>query len=426
MCSKKKGVKVAKIVALVGLGVLGVGGIIIGIPQLGLLAGNLVFAAVGLGSAATMGSLVGGYALYRDERYIQLEEESKKKQIKINQLTEANTKNDNELIILEERIETTETKNKSYLKEYEKKMADSEKDQEKIDELERANQRLQKKANQLEQEKEENGGNGYLNSKDYSKLYYGSYHLQNYLQTAVMNHLGGYTCSSRLLLARSFQNLAGETYRVMVLPPVTSRETGLQRLAFCLNASEFIDSLSGIENLKLVFPYLDLDAGHWHTAEVIINRNSPTDYKITIYLHDPRGGGQAPTLLIRRLDYLVTEKIKTINSQANIQFEILGSPYKTCRQSKPDKISCGPIVGEEVILRIQDKSLDRCIPYEFGTSEIVHKQKSELDSLQEKNALSLIESRRYQFLSNHVSGSFNSISNQSNEAEVVLVNCKIR
>ncbi|NNM60244.1 MAG: hypothetical protein HKM04_10590 [Legionellales bacterium] len=127
---------------------------------------------------------------------------------------------------------------------------------------------------------------------------------------------------------------------------------------------------------------------HWHTLELAIDSRHPKI--INAFLHDPMGGGHLLPKLAESLS-----SILKLHYHPDITLLTPISPYCSERQSKADKISCGPIVIQEIHKRINGESLDRRIPYEFGASELVAKQARSSQS----NGVKHLVASRHQLLS---------------------------
>lgn len=280
--------------------------------------------------------------------------------------------------------------------------------QQRLNQLEQLLQARLQENIELQRRIEEIGGGNSISNIYYQNSYYSSWHLDNYLTSLINNKLGGF--ENEFLMERKFADSSGGNYQLMLLPSITSDKTSIEKLNSYVNNSSFellLNRINANNDGKIIFPYLDLIKRHWHTAELIIRENS-SNYIIASFIHDPRGGGKMPEELANKIQCIINSKIQKLYPGAAPVFNTYESPYKTCRQSKADKISCGPVIAREIEMRIRGKNLDRSIPYEFGASELVTKQQKTTDTL------NMIAFKRYQFLMN------NSLTNKNNLEEKPL------
>lgn len=120
---------------------------------------------------------------------------------------------------------------------------------------------------------------------------------------------------------------------------------------------------------KIIFPY-NLDASHWLTAEIII-RKIDKKYTIEIMVHDPYGGGTMDDKNFKELKAAIEKRIKTFVSDASIATSgNKSSPYQQPRQIIGDTISCGIIMIEDAVKRIQGQSLNQATPWPNGAIEL--------------------------------------------------------
>ncbi len=193
-----------------------------------------------------------------------------------------------------------------------------------------------------------------------------------------------------------------------VLAPLLSSETAL--LAGYIEKA--VSNLPTSDHLpvKLLIPYLDLEKNHWQTLEIQI-KTSDCKNKINFYLHNPKGSGSISIETQKNL-------INQFNvSEINFQLNFPQSPYLTSRQSKVDKISCGPIVAHEILLRLDNKSLDRTIPYAYGASEMIKQQFESMSTRDTK-----VVRNRFIFLSSNVDKSLDLKKEQeSDRSEAVIL-----
>lgn len=274
--------------------------------------------------------------------------------------------------------------------------------QTRIDELQRERSGNHSKISTLRRRLEElgvaAGGNGFFENKKYSVYYYSFLEMDRCLNAAINHRFLGFAPKCQFLLATEMSSVKNKRFCTFILPSVSLSQYGLMRLYSNLNTEEFVTFLSRLApqlDGRLIFPYLVLDTKHWVTVEIQIQKNAHHQFHINYTLHDPRGKGQIQACLTEKLQTILQSQISTLYKDAVITSSNSESPYQSCRQSKPDKISCGPIVIKEIEKRIMDQSLDRQIPYEFGAWEIVSDQQGEAGGDLEDLGFA-----RYEFLSN--------------------------
>lgn len=104
---------------------------------------------------------------------------------------------------------------------------------------------------------------------------------------------------------------------------------------------------------KILFPFNRTNT-HWLTGEIIIHK-SGLDYQISVYAHDPVGGGRMSAENQQLLETTIRRKIAEWHDTPDIKIEFSPSPYKTRQQ---DDNSCGVITVEDMIKRIRNESPD--------------------------------------------------------------------
>jgi len=145
--------------------------------------------------------------------------------------------------------------------------------------------------------------------------------------------------------------------------------------------------------IKLLFPY-NLQNHHWQTGEIQIiktkEKESPK-YIIKVFAHDPFGGGKMNdtdyqhiiAAIEKRLQEKENENGKNDFTQAlkanRVDKKNLESPYTAQRQH--DAVSCGVIVAEEIVKRIQNLKLTKS--YEKGAIELRKKHIEAIGSISE-------------------------------------------
>jgi len=249
----------------------------------------------------------------------------------------------------------------------------------------------------LQEEIEELGGKGnvkgmFLNST-YKTLYYSAKIMQKTISSSLQNKNIGFISQGNYFLKQNSQN----DYSVAFMPVTSNRINSLCKQISTMLCNEY-ERLKPSEGfaIKIVYPYLDLVNKHWLTGEINITLVKDS-VCINNYLHDPRGLGKMPdkqaSVVSKKLNVCLT----TLGGDKTISFNNGVSPYQSARQSLVDKISCGPIVVKECLRRFQNKDLNRTIPYQFGATELVKKQRSVLEKSGSK-VLSKFSQNRYRFL----------------------------
>lgn len=210
------------------------------------------------------------------------------------------------------------------------------------------------------------------------------------LNSYIDSKLGGRSEGNSFLLARTF-NEANRNYNVAVTPAI-DQQAYAQPITMWLDKfsqsaphdpnnpddrRDVFDELSecfregGIGKVKIVFPYNFANI-HWMTGEIILERIQTETLKLEINTHDPRGRGEMLSSNARLIEDAVRRRLNQVLPQpliVNLQVSSPESHYAS-RQSLNDGSSCGPIVAEDIVKRIQGKSLDISQPYPTGAETI--------------------------------------------------------
>ncbi|CAM4399506.1 MAG: hypothetical protein LEGION0398_MBIBDBAK_00217 [Legionellaceae bacterium] len=136
----------------------------------------------------------------------------------------------------------------------------------------------------------------------------------------------------------------------------------------------------------ILFPYHTV--GHWLTGEISIHKKGD-HYTIKIMAHDPLGGGR-----FRKESFLeksIAKRIQDFYTDKEITFEITytDSPFIMKRQQ--DGNSCGVIVANEIIKRIDGKSLSHDNGYDNGCHDLRLKHYHSMNTYYENSTDNLFE-----------------------------------
>lgn len=239
----------------------------------------------------------------------------------------------------------------------------------------------------------------------------------DYLQKVVPKEFPGFILRNNLLISHAIIDKSGHSHTSAILPPLvaindhlifTTRQvlaridagkSDLSALQLLLNRY-LLQNLNTTSYAKIIFPFLDMSKKHWLTAELKLTQKDDNNFELLAYSHDPRGGGLWRLQDFQTMATEIASCLKAKWPNAKLQIQRVASPYQSCRQSKPDRISCGPLVIKEIGMRLKDDSLDRRSPYEYGATEIVQQQIEIYKTCTSRQAdsLSKIATNRYQFL----------------------------
>lgn len=239
----------------------------------------------------------------------------------------------------------------------------------------------------------------------------------DYLRKILPKQFPIFIIHNDLLISRPMLDKTGQSHIAAILPPLVAinanlifttnnvltkdecSQSDLARLQLLLN--RYLLSNLKRNYAKIIFPFLDMSRKHWLTAEFKLTQKDDRICELQAYLHDPRGGGLLQEQDFQILATTIEECLKAKWPNVMLQTCHVASPYQSCRQSKPDRISCGPLVIKEISMRLKDETLDRNIPYQYGASEIVQQQKeaySKACDSYRTDSVSVIATDRYRFL----------------------------
>lgn len=119
---------------------------------------------------------------------------------------------------------------------------------------------------------------------------------------------------------------------------------------------------------KILFPY-NIDDVHWLAGEILIHKDK-NKYKIEVYSHDPYGDGVMLEKTFIDLKNIIQKRIQELDRSAKgFSFKNRKSPYHA-RQLRNDGISCGVIAAEDILKRIEGKTLSVDKPHEYGALQL--------------------------------------------------------
>ena len=124
-------------------------------------------------------------------------------------------------------------------------------------------------------------------------------------------------------------------------------------------------SSPGELHIKLLFPY-NSSQKHWLTGEIKIHRVLDHEYIIDLTAHDPFGRGNILPNNFEMLRQVLQDKIAYLDYKAIFDFRSKESSYLTPRQNKYDRDSCGVIIVEDLLKRIDGQRLTQENPYPHG------------------------------------------------------------
>lgn len=378
-------------------GALVLGGIAVGAATFG--GGIPASVAMCAGAALVMGCWLGYDTYQRSEEQNRLQEIADQNR-RLSELRSSAETNDATIREQRAALNTARANNNAYERIITQLQTNSDNDQNEISQLRRDLSDARSQRDDVLRRSQEAGldagGNGFFANRKYHACYYSFYEIDRCLHKAIINRFSGYTMGCQFLLTQVMKTAQGQTLRTLLLPSISLSLYGLARLRSSLNTSELTQLVSYMtegNSGKIIFPYLDIETKHWSTVEIRLKRTQQGQYSVLYMLHDPRGKGQIKDSLKKQLHEIIEAKIKEFDQSTMCVASSSESPYHTCRQSKPDKISCGPIVVKEIEKRILEESLDRPIPYEFGACEIVEQQLLDVhDDLRD------LAKRRHEFL----------------------------
>lgn len=230
--------------------------------------------------------------------------------------------------------------------------------------------------------------------------WYSDGNINTYVTNVIKHKLGGFADDVRgvkySFLLKNQLGKNNDLYYILYTGAVDSTERGIP-LDFFLDKSkqpepdagksddrkDVFDELNPLlqkqdmVKAKILLPY-NITQTHWLTGEIIIEKTSNA-ISIIIFAHDPYGRGKVSEknfqILKTALEKRIQEGIDDI-PPVNITKE--QSPYINSRQQ--DSNSCGVIVADEIVKRMQDEELPS-YPYPPGAEKL---RRLQLDFLREK------------------------------------------
>jgi len=228
------------------------------------------------------------------------------------------------------------------------------------------------------------------NHIDFSR-WYTDQDINDYVELVIRHELQDYKATCNFLLKNCFfDEENGFSYHVMVTSAVavavdTTEKADAITMWFDksqLFASvaqderrDVFDELSFLKSekicyVKILFPY-NRTQSHWLTGEIQIHKNQ-NEYITSLAAHDPYGKGKFSKDNFDNLTNLIKKRISSLDPQATFEFNNKESHYSR-RQLAGDAVSCGVIVADEIVKRIQGKSLTVSVPYEKYAKELRQK-----------------------------------------------------
>lgn len=128
---------------------------------------------------------------------------------------------------------------------------------------------------------------------------------------------------------------------------------------------------------KILFPY-NIQGNHWILAEICLEKQEAKNeakcsYKVEVMGHNPYGGGKISEQEFEKLSSAIQDRLIKLNPHLRDFIAITNkeSPYTSARQATKDQNSCGVIVAEELLKRINDETLLRSAGcYPVGCREV--------------------------------------------------------
>lgn len=157
-------------------------------------------------------------------------------------------------------------------------------------------------------------------------------------------------------------------------------KTELKRIDEEQRGKDLVDELypclassSNVET-KILFPY-NRSANHWLTGELLLSKQTSEDgqisYQLIAYAHDPYGKGMLEENIASKVHLALLDRLREESGGLITAIELIRreSPYKP-RQRPEDGNSCGVIVTDDTMKRLQNKSLDVENPYDYGAPSL--------------------------------------------------------
>lgn len=231
------------------------------------------------------------------------------------------------------------------------------------------------------------------------KYWYTDNNINTYVTNVIKHRLGGFEddvsgakCS---FLLKNQLGKNNDLYYILYSGAVDSAEKGIS-LDFFLDKSkqsqpdygkrddrrDVFDELNPLMQgqnrckAKILLPY-NITQIHWLTGEIIIEKKSSA-ISVTIFAHDPYGRGEVSQENFQVLEMALKKRIQeVIGGMLPVNITKEQSPYVNARQQ--DSNSCGVIVADEIVKRMQDEELPSS-PYPPDAAEL---RRLQLDFLRE-------------------------------------------
>ncbi|MDX2165077.1 MAG: hypothetical protein SFW07_06655 [Gammaproteobacteria bacterium] len=123
-------------------------------------------------------------------------------------------------------------------------------------------------------------------------------------------------------------------------------------------------------HIKILFPF-NLSLFHWVVGEIQLHKFKG-EIKVNIFFHDPYGNRDMDFAKVMVLQETIRNRVLDILPTSMVVIAPARSPY-LARQDSEDSESCGRIVAEDILDRIQGIALKSSL-YTVGSSELVKEQ----------------------------------------------------
>lgn len=211
--------------------------------------------------------------------------------------------------------------------------------------------------------------------------------IRDFLRGVIRSQLGDYFSGDHQYLLK---NRLNDVF-ILVTPPISTMESD-QAFDYYLDKAkqpgnnrrdvfdELMPKLTSKDDAqaKILFSF-NLHNYHWTTCELQIQKTE-NNYDVTIFSHDPYGGGVIPEDVFCTLSSAVERRIKACAIGSKVGSFSKESPY-SARQHCADGSSCGLISVDDTIKLIKGKEVNRPSIYPVGASELRQAYLTQLSTL---------------------------------------------
>ncbi len=210
--------------------------------------------------------------------------------------------------------------------------------------------------------------------------------IQDFLRGMIRSKLGGYYSNNHKYLLIKKPNIP----YILITPSISTFEQDIS-FDFFLNknqqgdpqATDVFDELMPLLNVpnghaKILFSF-NLHNLHWSTCEINIVKTNNI-YVVTVFSHDPYGGGELDGHVFDIIRIAIINGIKSHHPASDVVVTKEKSPY-SARQNPEDGSSCGVISTRDIIKIIQGESINQLSTYSIGALELRQEFLSQLDDL---------------------------------------------